>query len=190
MTRKARDLAGQRFGSLTVVVRHGTDGQGGATWYCACDCGGQAVFSAQLLLHRGKRACNSCTGQSAAGRPISKGMWPGISRLPWEEDEIAQSVVAAFPGGMTLEQVGLCFGVNRERVRQIESKALRKLAAMDAEDAAAPLALAEREASDEAEESDAFVFDEDRCQESLMSFIERLASAFLLPRGRSARRFA
>jgi hypothetical protein len=32
------------------------------------------------------------------------------------------------PGGATLEEVGDAFGVTRERVRQIESGALRKLA--------------------------------------------------------------
>ena len=30
---------------------------------------------------------------------------------------------------MTLEQVGVAFGVTRERIRQIEAKALRKLRA-------------------------------------------------------------
>ncbi len=63
-------------------------------------------------------------------RPLSdRGLWPGAETLPWEDDVNAQAVVDAFPEGMTLAQVGLCFGLNRERVRQIEYEALRKLVA-------------------------------------------------------------
>lgn len=55
---------------------------------------------------------------------------PAIDALTrWEEDEIAQAVVALNPDGATLEQVGELIGVTRERVRQIEDKALAKLRA-------------------------------------------------------------
>lgn len=47
---------------------------------------------------------------------------------PWECDAAAQRFVAEHPGGATLDEVGEFFGISRERVRQIEVQALRKLA--------------------------------------------------------------
>jgi hypothetical protein len=50
---------------------------------------------------------------------------------PYAEDVAAQLFVATFPGpeGATLEAVAIAMGISRERVRQIEEKALRKLRA-------------------------------------------------------------
>lgn len=48
---------------------------------------------------------------------------------PWHADREAQELVAAHPTGLTLEEVGAHFGVTRERIRQIEAQALRKLRA-------------------------------------------------------------
>ena len=44
-------------------------------------------------------------------------------KLPTVEDRLAQSQYA-----MTLEEIGQVLGVSRERVRQIEQKALQKIA--------------------------------------------------------------
>jgi hypothetical protein len=54
------------------------------------------------------------------------------SVLQWEDDPWAQTFVEEHPGGATLEEVAEVLGVTRERVRQIESKALRKLRRMGA----------------------------------------------------------
>ena len=47
--------------------------------------------------------------------------------LPWRLDLWAQAFVAERPSGATLEEVGEALGVTRERVRQIETSAMRKL---------------------------------------------------------------
>lgn len=47
--------------------------------------------------------------------------------LPWERHIEARRVVRAHPEGMTLEQIGEVLGLTRERVRQIEVTAVRKL---------------------------------------------------------------
>jgi len=49
------------------------------------------------------------------------------SELEWWEHPEAIRAVQAHPEGMTLEQIGRQMGVTRERVRQIEAVALRKL---------------------------------------------------------------
>lgn len=50
------------------------------------------------------------------------------SHTPYEHDPRAQAFVSAYPDGATLDMVGAMFGVTRERARQIEADALRKLA--------------------------------------------------------------
>jgi hypothetical protein len=47
--------------------------------------------------------------------------------LPWKDDPWAQAFVDVHPEGATLEDVGAMFGVTKERVRQIEAEAMRKL---------------------------------------------------------------
>jgi hypothetical protein len=49
------------------------------------------------------------------------------SDLEWAEHVDAMQAVASHPEGMTLEQIGQHMGITRERVRQIEAGALRKL---------------------------------------------------------------
>lgn len=48
-------------------------------------------------------------------------------RTRYEDDERCRRVVEAHPDGMTLEEVSTHFGVTRERIRQIEERALRSL---------------------------------------------------------------
>lgn len=47
--------------------------------------------------------------------------------LEWEEDAVAQKLTREHVDGMTLEDVGAHMGLTRERVRQIEVQAIRKL---------------------------------------------------------------
>jgi hypothetical protein len=54
-----------------------------------------------------------------------------IDRItPFEEDDKCWYVTACHPDGITLEEVGTLINCTRERVRQIEATALRKLAAL------------------------------------------------------------
>lgn len=53
-------------------------------------------------------------------------LWPGANRLRYEDDRMMQLVVNEL-APLTLEQIGLILGYNRERIRQIERDALAKL---------------------------------------------------------------
>src|ERR1700680_1839882 len=50
MSRKALDLAGKKFGRLTVETRGSNSKQGAARWYCRCDCGKQTLVIASMLV--------------------------------------------------------------------------------------------------------------------------------------------
>ncbi|MBO4404440.1 MAG: sigma-70 family RNA polymerase sigma factor, partial [Treponema sp.] len=51
-----------------------------------------------------------------------------LSTLPEREQEVLKMRFGLDDGySLTLEEVGLCFNVTRERIRQIEAKALRRL---------------------------------------------------------------
>lgn len=45
----------------------------------------------------------------------------------YEDDRVARVFVDMYPDGGTLEMVGAMFDLTRERIRQIEAKAIRKL---------------------------------------------------------------
>lgn len=47
--------------------------------------------------------------------------------LPWEQDQAAQRLVREYPAGLVLSSVGAAMGLTKERVRQLEFYALRKL---------------------------------------------------------------
>lgn len=67
--------------------------------------------------------CDACAGHHLSGRDA---LVHPTTR--YDDDVAAQLCVAAFPDGMTLEQVGEALGLTRERVRQIEKHALRRIA--------------------------------------------------------------
>jgi hypothetical protein len=53
--------------------------------------------------------------------------YEGLNDLPYERDLVAQVLVSG-KGPMLADEVGVVFGCTRERIRQIEENALRKLA--------------------------------------------------------------
>ena len=53
---------------------------------------------------------------------------PYVDRdTPFEEDEACQQLIREHPNGMRLEQIGEALRCSRERVRQLEAQAIRKL---------------------------------------------------------------
>lgn len=69
--------------------------------------------------------CRTCCGLRVA-RARERGSIVAHG-VPYELDEAVKRFVAEHPGGATLDEVGVAFGVSRERIRQIENAALAKL---------------------------------------------------------------
>jgi len=65
--------------------------------------------------------CEDCAGVELRASEVHP-------TLPWDRDPTCRAWVAERPDGATLEQVGQALGVTRERVRQIETRALARLA--------------------------------------------------------------
>ncbi len=79
-----------------------------------------------ITLHRNAYQGPRLADWQYLREPGEVGSWQW-STVPWQSDPYARRVVQAFPDGLTLEQIGWLFGLTRERVRQIEGVALRKL---------------------------------------------------------------
>ena len=82
------------------------------------------------------RRCSECSelGHDRRSCPAVKGVRKAKGKqfdpwldLEWRDHLEVQKIVDEHPDGMTLEEVGRVLGVTRERVRQIEVVALRKL---------------------------------------------------------------
>lgn len=56
-----KDLAGRRFGRLTVIKRSGTSKSHSVVWLCRCDCGNLCEISSTCLIHGHTRSCG-CYG--------------------------------------------------------------------------------------------------------------------------------
>lgn len=69
MSRKRKDVAGQRFGILTAVRDVGVGPGKARMWLCVCDCGKEKVLPAGALPYR--RSCGCCQGKGRPGpRPF------------------------------------------------------------------------------------------------------------------------
>lgn len=57
---KALDLAGQKFGKLTVLERMGKDKHGHYVWRCRCDCGNEVMAVGYAMRSGTWRSCGKC----------------------------------------------------------------------------------------------------------------------------------
>lgn len=128
-TRRAwRDAVkvGDRYGRWTVTSA--TYVRPGEAWRrvnAVCDCGTVGAPRVSNLRSGQSRGCNGCRLAGPARRRTEVLI---DQRTPYADDDRCWYVVEMHPDGLTLDQVGLLMGVTRERVRQIEERAKRKLA--------------------------------------------------------------
>lgn len=68
-----KDMAGDRFGRLTVVTRADNTPHGKAQWLCRCDCGTERVFRAAQLAEGRTGSCGCYRRERASGLNRSHG---------------------------------------------------------------------------------------------------------------------
>ena len=81
---KAPDIAGLRFGRLTVVARVGSDNNGNSRWLCSCDCGEQRNVLAQSLRNGATRSCGCLNREIVAKRETRHGQTGTSTYRTWD----------------------------------------------------------------------------------------------------------
>jgi hypothetical protein len=126
---------GARYGAWTVVASW----EGGAaqhryrTYRVRCDCGAETSRGRALVIKA--QVCRRCGGWGGGrSRPevierarAQTGM-PAIDGETWTDDDPIALREIERRGPMTLEEIGAAMGVSRERIRQIEERARRRVA--------------------------------------------------------------
>jgi hypothetical protein len=75
LSRKAKDLAGQRFGRLVAMGPVGQRKTTEVLWLCQCDCGNQATARASLLANGTTRSCGCLAREGVSGRNRKHGFY-------------------------------------------------------------------------------------------------------------------
>ena len=63
------DITGQKFGRLTVLVRHGSDPTGKTQWLCVCECGNTKVITGLNLKNGNSKSCGCKKHLTGAENP-------------------------------------------------------------------------------------------------------------------------
>ena len=67
------DLAGQKFGALTVVFEGAKDHRGRVTWHCSCDCGETRAVLGANLRNGNTKSCGCLSVLKSAARLTTHG---------------------------------------------------------------------------------------------------------------------
>lgn len=79
MSRKIKDLSGQKFHHLSVKCLAGSNRQGSKTWLCVCECGKEKVYSSDHLTRK-KSPVKSC-GCKAIKKGSAHPQWSGHGEI-------------------------------------------------------------------------------------------------------------
>lgn len=79
-----KDLTGQRFGRLVVIVRAGTSPKREATWKCLCECGKTIVLPSYNLRSGNTKSCGCLNSEEARKRAATHNMSRSRLHRVWE----------------------------------------------------------------------------------------------------------
>lgn len=74
LSRKIKDIAGQRFGRLIALSYAGSDKSGNAKWNCRCDCGVEKSVLGQALRSGAVVSCKCYANELAAQNKLTHGL--------------------------------------------------------------------------------------------------------------------
>jgi hypothetical protein len=105
-----RDIAGQRFGRLTVLRRVKSSAQQKAQWLCLCDCGVEKAFISSNLLMGKSRSCGCLARETAASgaraRSLTHGHASRAAKSPEYVSWTAMWARCSYPGTKSYERYG------------------------------------------------------------------------------------
>jgi hypothetical protein len=77
------DLAGQKFGRLTVVEYLGKNKYTRTIWKCKCDCGGSAICTANNLTRNNSKSCGCIAREAVIQRNYKHGKYGTSLYITW-----------------------------------------------------------------------------------------------------------
>jgi hypothetical protein len=80
MGKPVKDLTGQKFERLAVIIRAGSNIYKKATWVCRCDCGKEVVVIGSALLKKTTRSCGCLKNEETGARRRTHGATVGRKR--------------------------------------------------------------------------------------------------------------
>ena len=75
---KYRDLSGQKFGKLTVIMCLGEEKGKHIKWLCKCDCGNEKIVQGNHLVEGATTSCGHCF--NCRGLRLYRGVWTQIKQ--------------------------------------------------------------------------------------------------------------
>ncbi|MCD7751035.1 MAG: transcriptional regulator [Lachnospiraceae bacterium] len=94
VNRIREDLAGQRFGSLTVIKPTEKRSNKRIVWECRCDCGNTAFVQTQYLKDGSTKSCKTCQKENRPKRDIAGQRFGILTALyPTDKRDRNQSVI-------------------------------------------------------------------------------------------------
>lgn len=74
LSRKIKDIAGQKFGRITALSYAGSDKNGNAKWNCRCDCGVEKTILGQSLRSGKVVSCKCYSNELATKSKLTHGL--------------------------------------------------------------------------------------------------------------------
>ena len=84
LSKRCKDLTGQRFGRLVALRPAGRDKYHAVLWECQCDCGKKCIVRGSSLSDGHSRSCGCLHKEEAANQKRTHGMSRSRTYISWE----------------------------------------------------------------------------------------------------------
>ena len=108
MSKKCKDITGERFGRLTAIWIDHMNNYGTAMWLCKCQCGKEVKIHLGSLMSGRTKSCGCLRKESCA-----------MTGKRNRKAERNQGIIKLRDEGWKLREIGEMFGIKKQRVKQI-----------------------------------------------------------------------